>query len=100
MTSFITVATLHCRYSAHTRTNTQKTHFISSFLTTQFHTTLIPLLLTRILQSLWNATQFSDQINVMDPKELGSDSHEKTKQKTHQKTYLLKIFTKAIVFVK
>jgi hypothetical protein len=44
------------------------------------------LLLARILQSLWNATQFSEQINVMDPKELGSESHEKKKQnKTKQK---------------
>lgn len=40
------------------------------------------LLLTRILQSLCNATQFSEQINVMDPKELGSDSHEKKTKNT------------------
>jgi hypothetical protein len=39
----------------------------------------------------------------MDPKELGSDSHGKKQNKTPPsppKTYLLKIFTKAIVFVK
>jgi len=38
----------------------------------------------------------------MDPKELGSESHEKKRQnkKKTPKTYLLKIFTKAIVFVK
>jgi hypothetical protein len=34
----------------------------------------------------------------MDPKELGSDSHEKQNKKT-PKTYLLKIVTKAIVFL-
>jgi hypothetical protein len=39
------------------------------------------LLLTRILQSLCNATQFSEQINVMDSKELGSASHEKQYKK-------------------
>ena len=42
----------------------------------------------------------------MDPKELGSDSHGKQNRpappskKNTPKTYLLKIFTKAIVFVK
>jgi hypothetical protein len=33
----------------------------------------------------------------MDPKELGSTSHEKQNKKNTKKTYLLKIFTKAIV---
>ena len=59
------------------------------------------LLNTYITKAFCNTTQFSEQINVMDPKELGSASHGKQNKKKPppKKTYLLKIFTKGYCFL-